>query len=71
MGPTKKYNNVTYCKKYRETNLEEIRKKGRERKKLEREYVKYCEPNKYKDYLEKERERKQIGKYKLTHFINY
>ena len=35
------------------------------------EYVKFCEQNKYKDYLEKERERKQIGKYKITHLIYY
>ena len=35
------------------------------------EYVKFCEQNKYKDYLEKERECKQIGKYKITHLIYY
>ena len=51
MAPTKKLNNAKYCEKYRQKNLNEIRKNGKERKKFEREYRKYCEPKKYKEYL--------------------
>ena len=56
--PRKKVNNAKYCKKRRESNLHEIRKNDKERKKFEREYRKYCEPKKYEEYLRKERETK-------------
>ena len=63
MAPTKAVKNALYCKKYRQKNLEEIRKNDGERKKFQREYRKYCEPKKYEEYLKKERERKQRGIY--------
>ena len=59
MAPTKKLNNAKYCKKYRQKNLNEVRKNDKERKKFEREYRKYCESKKYEEYLRKERERKK------------
>ena len=63
MAPAKAAKNAQYCKKYRQKNLEEIRKNDRERKKFQREDRKYCEPKKYEEYLKKEGERKQRGMY--------
>ena len=53
MAPAKVAKNARYCKKYKQKNLEEIRKNDRERKKFQREYRKYCEPRKYEEYLKK------------------
>ena len=63
MPPAKAAKNAQYCKKYRQKNLEEIRKNDRESKKFQREYRKYGEPKKYKEHLKNERERKQRGMY--------
>ena len=43
MAPAKAAKNAQYCKKYRQKNLEEIRKNDRERKKFQREYRKFCD----------------------------
>ena len=53
MAPAKVAKNARYCKKYKQKNLEEIRKNDKERKKFQREYRKYCEPRKYEEYLKK------------------
>ena len=63
MTAAKAAKNAQYCKKYMQKNLEEIRKNDRERKNIQREYWKYCEPKKYEEYSKKERERKQRGMY--------
>ena len=60
MASAKAAKNAQYCKKYRQKNLEEIRKNDRERKKFQREYQRYCEPKKYEEYLKKERENKEV-----------
>ena len=57
---TRKFQSYLCCPS---KNLEEIRKNGRQRKKFQREYRKYCEPKKYEEYLKKERETKQTGMY--------
>lgn len=57
-----KSNNAAYCKKYREKNLESIRKKDKERKKFARDYVKYVESEKYEEQKRKDRERKRLAK---------
>ena len=54
----KKLNNAKYCKTYREKKLSEIRKKDRERKKFDREHMKYTDKKKYEALLKKDRERK-------------
>ena len=58
MAPTKKVNNGKYCKKYKQRNLNEIRKNDKERKKFELKHRKYCEPKKYEKHLRKERKEK-------------
>ena len=58
----KKLNNAKYCKTYREKKLSEIRKKDRERKKFDREHMKYTDKKKYEALLKKDRERKQREK---------
>ena len=55
MAPTKKVNNGKYCKKYKQRNLNEIRKNDKERKKFELEHRKYCE---YEKHLRNERKEK-------------
>ena len=61
MAPAKVAKNARYCKKYKQKNLEEIRKNDRERKKFQREYRKYCEPRKYEEYLKKKgKENKEV-----------
>ena len=47
--------NKKYCKRYRERNMEKLRKTEKERKKLEREYEKFFCPEKYKKRLEQDR----------------
>ena len=47
------------AKSCRQSNLNEIRKNDKERKKFERDYRKYCEPKKYEEYLRKERKQKE------------
>ena len=63
MAAAKAAKNAQYCKKYRQKNLEEIRKNDKQRKKFQRQYWKYCESKKYEEYFKKERERKQRGMY--------
>ena len=58
----KKLNNAKYCKTYREKKLSEIRKKDRERKKFDREHMRYTDKKKYEALLKKDRERKQREK---------
>ena len=36
-----------YCSKYQNKNIDKIREKDKERKKFERECVKYCDGKKY------------------------
>ena len=58
----KTLNNAKYCKTYREKRLSEMRKKDRERKKFDREHMKYTDKKKYEALLKKYRERKQCEK---------
>ena len=37
--------NAEYCSKYQNKNIDKIRQKDKERKKFERDYVKYCNNN--------------------------
>ena len=46
-------------KKYREKNSEKYKKSGNERKKMKLQTLKYLEPIKYKEHLEKDRMRKK------------
>ena len=69
--PRKKVNNAKYCKKCRQSNLNEIRKNDKERKKFEREYRKYCESKKYEEYLRKERETKRKVDIVFSNFSGY
>ena len=58
MAPTKKQlKNREYCHKYRQKNLEEPRKRDKERKKLERDHRKFFQRDKYEEYKKKDRER--------------
>ena len=54
--------NTEYCSKYRNKNIDKIRQKDKERKKFEREYVKYCDKKKYEEKKRKDRERKRLAK---------
>ena len=54
--------NAEYCSKYRNENIEKIRQMDKERKKFEREYVKYCDEKKYEEKKRKDRERKRLAK---------
>ena len=60
----KKLKNREYCRKYRQKNLEELRKRDKERKKLKRDNHKFFHRDKYKEYKEKDRERKAAQKAK-------
>ena len=63
MAPTKKQlKNREYCQKYRQKNLEELRKRDKERKKLERDHSKFFQRDKYEEYKKKDRERKAAEK---------
>ena len=63
MAPTKKQlKNREYCQKYRQKNLEELRKRDKERKKLERDHRKFFQRDKYEEYKKKDRERKAAEK---------
>ena len=54
-------NNAKYCSKHWNKNISKIRQKSKERKKFEREYVKYCDGKKYGGKREKtEREKYPI-----------
>ena len=52
--------NAAYCKKYREKNIDKIRKADKERKKFARDYLKYVE-EKYEEQKRKDRERKRLA----------
>lgn len=54
--------NAAYCKKYRENNIDKIRKADKERKKFARDYLKYVEDEKYEEQKRKDRERKRLAK---------
>ena len=54
--------NAEYCSKYRSKNIDKICQKDKERKKSEREYVKYCDEKKYEEKKRKDRERKRLAK---------
>ena len=50
--------NDEYCSKYRNKNIDKIRQKDKERKRFERDYVKYCNKKKYE--VEKRQREKEI-----------
>ena len=54
--------NAVCCSKYQNKNVDKIRQKDKERKKFEREYVKYCNEKKYEQKKRKDRERKRLVK---------
>ena len=60
----KKLKNREYCRKYRQKNLEELRKRDKERKKLKRDNRKFFHCDKYEEYKKKDRERKAAQKAK-------
>ena len=63
--------NAKYCSKYRNENINKIRQKYKERKKFEREYVKYCDKEKYKEKREKsDRERDSLRRESWNRYIN-
>ena len=62
----KKLKNREYCRKYRHKNLEELRKRDKERKKLKRDNCKFFHRDKYEEYKEKDRERKAAKKAKTV-----
>ena len=65
MAPTnKQLKNREYCRKYRQRNLEELRKRDKERKQLERDHRKFFHGGKYEEYKKKDRERKAAEKAK-------
>ena len=45
--------NAEYFSKYQDRNIDKIRQKGKETKKFEREYVKYCDEKKWEEKKEK------------------
>ena len=51
-----------YCNKYQNKNIDKISQKDKERKKFEREYVKYCDEEKYKKKKKKDSDRKRLAK---------
>ena len=51
--------NKEYLKKYCEKNSEKYKKSDNERKKVKLQMLKYLEPIKYKEHLEKDRMRKK------------
>ena len=51
--------NKEYLEKYREKNSEKYKKPDNERKKMKLQTLKYLEPIKYKEHLEKDRMRKK------------
>ena len=51
-----------YCSKYQNKNIDKIREKDKERKKFEREYVKYCDGKKYEGQMSSNRDRKRLAK---------
>ena len=61
MKPSYKANNAKYCKTYQNKNINNIRKRDKDRKQITKEYLKYCDTEKYKEQKRKDREKK-IGK---------
>ena len=59
---TKKLKNREYCRKYRQKNLEGVRKRDKERKKLTRDNRTFFRRDKYEEYKDKDRERKAARK---------
>ena len=57
-----KLKNREYCRKSRQKNLEEVRKRDEEKKKLKRDNHTFFRRDKYEEYKEKERERKAAKK---------
>ena len=51
-----------YCSKYQNKNIDKIREKDKERKKFEREYVKYCDGKNYEGQMRSNRDRKRLAK---------
>ena len=64
MKPSYKPDNVKYCKTYRNKNIDKIRKRDKDRKQCTREYLKYCDTEKYEEQKSKNRERKRLAKEK-------
>ena len=62
MKPSYKPDNVKYCKTYRNKNIDKIRKRDKDRKQFTREYLKYCDTEKYEEQKSKNRERKRLAK---------
>ena len=62
MKPSYKPNNAKYCKTYRNKNIYKIRKRDKDRKQFTREYLKYCDTEKYEEQKSKNRERKRLVK---------
>ena len=58
----KKLKNRENCRKYRQKNLEEVRKRDKERKKLKRDNRTFFRRDKCKECKEKDRERKAAKK---------
>ena len=54
----KKLKNREYCRKYRQKDLEEVRKRDKERKKLKRDNRRFFHRDKYEEYKEKDREKR-------------
>ena len=65
-----KLKNREYCRKYRQKNLEEVRKRDKERKKLKRDNRTFFRRDKYEEYKEKDRERKAAKKAKAFLLIH-
>ena len=66
----KKLKNREYCRKYRQKDLEEVRKRDKERKKLKRDNRRFFHRDKYEEYKEKDRERKAAKKAKAFLLIH-
>ena len=62
MKPPHKPNNSNYWKRYRNKNIDKIRKRDKDRKQFTREYLKYCDTEKYEEQKRKNRERERLTK---------
>ena len=53
-----KLKNREYCRKYRQKDLEEVRKRDKERKKLKRDNRRFFHRDKYEEYRERKAAKK-------------
>ena len=65
----KKLKNREYCRKYHQKDLEEVRKRDKERKKLKQDNRRFFHRDKYEEYKENDRERKAAKKQRYSYWF--